>query len=130
MTAIESIIVGAVGIGLVAATSTPAFLTISKNLFSRKKDAGYRPLNGLYADGDGAATEESQKEFSTLIPRCLALVGSIIGLLLSIAAAVQATIHPHHALFIESWLTLASWVCKITQTVKFWLLTERYRHYY
>jgi len=107
MNSTESIIVGAVGIGFVAATSTPAFLTIGR------KDSGYRHVDGLYADGDGIATEESQQESSTLIPRCLALLGSIVGLLLSIAAAVLATIHPHHALFIESWLTLASWVCQL-----------------
>ncbi|MCJ1243793.1 hypothetical protein MMC30_000990, partial [Trapelia coarctata] len=109
MTSTESIIVGAVGIGLVAATSTPAFLTIGKSLFARRNDADDHHVDGLYADGDGVATEESQKAFSTLIPRCLALVGSITGLLLSVAAAVLATIHPHRALFMESWLTLASW---------------------
>jgi len=113
MSSSESIIVGSISLGLIAVTSTPALWTICKSLFLRKQDAGSHYVDGLYADGDGVATKESQKQFSTFIPRCLALVSSLVGLLLSIATAVLATIHPDHALFTESWLTLASWVSEV-----------------
>lgn len=113
MSANESVIVGSISLGLIAATSTPALWTICKSLFLRRKDAGYHYVDGLYADGDGVATRESQEQFSSFIPRCLALVASLIGLLLSIATAVLATIHPNQALFVESWLTLASWVGQV-----------------
>lgn len=115
MTSTASIVVGSVGLGLVAATSTPAFLTLYKTAFPRQREAGYQHVAGLYRDGDGVATEETQKQLSTLIPRCLALGGSVAGLLLAVAVAVLATIHPNHALFIESWLTLASWVRQVTR---------------
>lgn len=104
-----SIIVGSIGLGLVAATTIPAFLTIYKKLWPQKGN-GSRISHKLYEDGDGIATEKSQKEYSTIIPRTIALVGSIIGFLLSVAASVISTVQPDRALSIENWITFGSWV--------------------
>ena len=104
-----SIIVGSVGLGLVAATTIPAFLSIHKKFLPRKRN-GSQIAHELYEDGDGVATEKSQKEYSTIIPKTVGLVGSIIGFLLSVAVSVISTVQPDRVLFTENWITFGSWV--------------------
>ena len=120
MSETASIVVGALGLGLVAATSTPTFLAIFEKIHSLGKDSGYQHLDGLYEDEDGTATETTQQEFSTLVPRCLALLGSVVGLGLSLAAAIILstttavalnTDSEAHILFHQSWIIFGSWVC-------------------
>ena len=106
----SSIIVGSVGLTLVAATSTPALFTIYWKYNPRKAQT-YHEINGLYEDEDGAATEESQEKYSTIVPRILILTSSVVGLLVSIAASVLSTVHPGRALFVEGWITFGAWVC-------------------
>ena len=76
----------------------------------RRKGYGYQHGNALYQDEDGSATEKSQEEFSTIIPRSIALIASLGGLLVSIAASVLRTTDEGDILFIESWVTSGSWV--------------------
>ena len=109
MTERSSVIVGSVGFGLVALTSTPALLALYARV-RPQKDSGYQRVDALYEDGDGAATVATQKAFSTTVPRSLALLGSVVGLLLSVAAAVISTTHPGRALFVEGWVAFGSWV--------------------
>ena len=113
MTDLSSIIVGSVGLGLVVATTVPAAYANVRKFVPRKQGAEYHAVDALYQDGDGVATEKSQEEFSTLIPRCLALAGCLAGLGLSGAVAALATIRPENALLFEGWLAFASWVCEI-----------------
>lgn len=103
-----SIVVAAIGLGLLAAISIPTVISFNERIKRRKEFA--KDNNILYEDKDGVATEESQKKFSTIIPRSLSVTGSIIGSLLSIAEAVLRTSDPGRSLFIESWLVSASWV--------------------
>lgn len=103
-----SIVVAAIGFGLLAAASTPTVLTFNEKIKRRKEYAEDNKL--LYEDKDGVATEESQKRFQTIIPRSLSVTGSIIGSLLSVAEAVLRTSDPGRSRFIESWLVFASWV--------------------
>ena len=109
MTETASVIVGSVGLGLVALTTLPSLLSIYRKL-SPPKTSGYHDIDVLYEDGDGAATIDSQREFSTIVPRSLALVGSVLGFLFSVVAAVLNTVHHEGVLGIESWLTFGSWV--------------------
>ena len=104
-----SLIVGAVGLGLVGISSVPAIIGSHTRSFPRK-GSGYDEIHHLYEDGDGAATEQSQKSYSALIPRYLILTSAVIGLLLSIAASVLSTVHPGGDLVVENWLTFGSWV--------------------
>ena len=99
----NSLIVGAVGLGLVGISSVPALL----RLYGRRKGSNEEIQ---YVDEDGAATEESQKAFSAVIPRYLILASAVIGLLLSIAAAVLSTVRPSGIFFLESWLLVGGWV--------------------
>ena len=123
MSETASIVVGALGLGLVTVTATPTFLAILENIRSSRKDLGYQSFEGLYEDGDGTATETTQQEFSTLVPRCLALLGSVVGLGLSLAAAIILstttavtldTDSEAHTLFLQSWFIFGSWACVVS----------------
>lgn len=105
----NSLVVGAVGLGLVGISSVPAFLRLYTRSFPRK-GSDYDEIHKLYEDGDGTATEESEKTYSAVIPRYLILFSAVIGVLLSIAAAVLSAVHPGGPLSIENWLTFGSWV--------------------
>ena len=109
MTETASIGVGSVALGLVAVTSLPAFSSIYRKISPRKSSRDL-DVDVLYEDVDGTATGDSQREFSTIVPRSVALGGSLIGFLLAIAAAVLNTVDRNGVLFIESWLTFGAWV--------------------
>lgn len=106
-----SIVVAAIGLGLLAASVTPTVLSFNEKIKRRKELT--KDNNIPYEDEDGAATEESQKRFSSIIPRSLSVTGSIIGCLLSIAESVLRTLDSRRSLFIESWLVFASWVGQV-----------------
>lgn len=106
-----SIMVAALGLVLLAIASTPTVLTFIGKIKRRKRFAA--DDNIPYEDNDGTATEESQKKFSTIIPRSLSVTGSIVGCLLSLGEAVLRTSNHGRYLLIESWLVFASWVGRI-----------------
>ena len=102
-------VVGSVALGLVALTTLPSLLSVYRTL-SPRKTSGYHDVDVLYEDGDGTATVDSQRAFSTIIPRSCALGGSLIGFLFSVIAAVLNTVNHEGVLGVESWLTFGSWV--------------------
>ena len=93
--------------------TTPTLLRIYDRLRSRSKVNGYDDVHKLYEDEDGAATEETQKEFSAALPTYLALSSALIGCLASIINAVITTVPPIAGLSVESWIVLGSWVCEV-----------------
>ena len=107
----SSIVVGSVGISLVAAISIPALFSIYWK-FNPRKEQQYEDAQGRYEDEDGVATAESQEkfEYSTTLPKVLILASSVIGLLVSIAVAVLSTVHPGRTLFVASWINFGTWV--------------------
>ena len=111
----NSVIVAAIGLGFVGIASIPALLRIYRRS-SPRKGHSYDEIHNIYEDEDGTATEETQKNYSAVIPRYLILVCAVIGLLLSIATSVLSTTQPGGTLFIESWLTFGSWVGYIIVT--------------
>ena len=119
MSETASVVVGSVGLGLVALTTLPSVLSIYRRL-SPRKASEYLDVDVLYEDGDGAATIDSQRGYSTIIPRSLVLVGSIVGFLFSVVAAVLNTVNHEGVLGIESWLTFGSWVGMTIYS--FWVL--------
>ena len=108
----SSIVVGSVGLSLVAAISIPACLSIYKKISPRKGQQPSHDPKVFYEDGDGVATEASQKEFSTIVQRSLFLASSIVGILLSIAVSVLHTQQSSGTLIVECWLTFGAWVWK------------------
>ena len=109
MSKASSIVVGSVGLGLVAAISIPAYFSIYTKVRPHKGHTSHDP-KVFYEDGDGVATEDSQKDFSTIVQRSLFLASSVIGFLLSIAVSILHTQDSNGALVIESWLTFTAWV--------------------
>ena len=119
----QSIVVGAVGLGVVGLCTAPALISIYQRLGGRKAYA-YRDGNTLYQDEDGTATEKSQQEFSTVIPRSMALIAALGGLLVSTAASVLRTRSSEDVSMVESWLAFGSWVGrKCSMSARWCLLT-------
>ena len=92
---------------------TPTLVRIFDRVRSRSKANGYDDVHKLYEDEDGAATEETQKEFSVTLSTYLALSSALVGCLASIANAVITTVPSIASLGVESWLILGSWVCEV-----------------
>ncbi|MCJ1322534.1 hypothetical protein MMC15_007883 [Xylographa vitiligo] len=116
MTETASVVVGSVALGLVALTTLPSLLSVYRTL-SPRKTSGYHDVDVLYEDGDGTATVDSQRAFSTIIPRSCALGGSLIGFLFSVIAAVLNTVNHEGVLGVESWLTFGSWALLLLQSL-------------
>ena len=111
MSATLSTVVASISLAFVVATSIPAFLAIFKSLRVRKSIVGDNVnSDGLYEDKDGLASQESQQEFSTVTQRVLILVGTFVGLFLSVALAVFNTTRSESLLQTESWVKLGCWV--------------------
>lgn len=93
--------------------TTPTLLRIYDRPRSRSKVNGYDDVHRLYEDEDGAATEETQKEFSVALPIYLALSSALIGCLAAVTNAVITTVPPIASLGVESWVILGNWVCEV-----------------
>lgn len=105
------LVVGVVALGLIAVAATPAFVNISSILWRRRSEI-YTRLEKLYEDEDGAASAESQDKQSTAI-QCFTLATStVVGFLVSTAAAAHCTdLQKKHTRFcMRNWLSFASWV--------------------
>ncbi len=100
----------------------PTLLRIFDRVRSRSKVYTYDDVYKLYEDEDGAATEETQKEFSVALPTYLALSSAIIGFLASVTNAVITTILPILSLCTESWLMFGCWVQKLSVYVRSMLI--------
>ena len=103
------IIGGGIGLFLVFCLSSPSLLALYRRIRPGKA-ARYEPLDGLYEDDDGTAILETQRRFSTLIPRVVALTAATFGFLSAASCAVLITIDSAKGPLIESWLRTASWV--------------------
>ncbi|KAL8702180.1 MAG: hypothetical protein Q9201_004535 [Fulgogasparrea decipioides] len=107
-----SITVGSIALSLISTLTIPATVATVKKLQSPTRD-GYGNLKKLYEDEDGVATTASEKTFSAALSVYFILAGSFLGLIISLATAIQSTIH--HAHVIESWLAFGSWVLLLFQ---------------
>lgn len=105
--------------------TTPTLLRIYDRLRSRSKVNGYDDVHKLYEDEDGAATEETQKEFSAALPTYLALSSALIGCLASIINAVITTVPPIAGLSVESWVISGCWVCEVLSLYARSMLIDR-----
>ena len=103
------IVVGSLGLAVVLAISTPALLTFYRK-FDPDRHPDYQPIGDFYEDEDGKASEESQKKFSTFLPRLIVLVASMLGGLISIVKAVLETSFSSADRAVDEWLRFASWV--------------------
>lgn len=71
---------------------------------------GRKAQTEIYEDKDGKSTPEASKAFTTNIPRAILLILSIVGLGLSVALAVLATLKQGSAFVPDIWITVGAWV--------------------
>ncbi|KAJ3577184.1 hypothetical protein NPX13_g3383 [Xylaria arbuscula] len=110
----ELLTYSSLGLGIVAAFSTPAVVHLVKQIRNRtSKTEGYE-------DKDGQASEESVKAFSNKFPKVAVLILAVIGLCISIAIAILTTVSPRgegDGLFLENWLAAPAWALLTFQAV-------------
>ncbi|KAL2038338.1 hypothetical protein N7G274_008987 [Stereocaulon virgatum] len=110
-------IAGSITLIVVFILTIPTFLNVLGDVRSKfqakEYDDGHRP----YEDEDGAATEESQKEFSTAIPKYFTLASSIIGFLASATTAVITSVTSIKAIYLKDWLLSGSWSLLLIETL-------------
>jgi hypothetical protein len=92
-------------IALLTTTSIVRVLRHRQSLTASKKQTQ------RYEDKDGVATEESQKAYSVKVQNILATLISVIGLGVSLAGAVRATLTGTN--LISGWLHASLWVCYV-----------------
>lgn len=106
-----SLIAHAVGVGVIAFSTVPSVLHLGQKAGSSKPVQ----YNKLYEDKDGAATPESEAEYSVKWPRIVASIGISLGIVCSIALSVLSTLH-HVKVSVsgvtlaEDWATSSAWV--------------------
>ncbi|KAL9596849.1 MAG: hypothetical protein Q9219_005519 [cf. Caloplaca sp. 3 TL-2023] len=118
----DATLASSIALGLTGLFSVPA-LVVSIKRFSSRRRSGYDELEKLYEDEDGVATALSQKRFATAWLLYLVLGGASLGLCLSIATAVQSTVHSPAGRDAHEWFHVASWAFLLFQSVT--LLRER-----
>ncbi|WYZ44130.1 hypothetical protein EsH8_VII_000566 [Colletotrichum jinshuiense] len=102
-------------LGVVALTSVPALKGLVKQLRSHK------PKDHFYEDKDGKSTTESSAAFSNRWPKTLIFTFAFLGLAVSLANSVLATLSLHtgkyDGLFVAEWLATGIWILLALQAV-------------
>jgi hypothetical protein len=93
------------GLSVIGLCSLPALVGLFLQL-SRKE----KKKNEIYEDGDGKATPESVKAFSTKTPKALIVLFGLLGAAISIVLAVLSTGAEGAPVPLENWLTAGAWV--------------------
>lgn len=95
----------AAGLAVVGLTGLPGLFAILSQIRNRT------PKDNFYEDLDGKATPESIAAFSNKKPKTAILLLSILGVGLSVAVSVLATLNPtRDDLLLPNWLYTATWV--------------------
>lgn len=106
-----SAIVGLVALILVSLITGSTFYGLFKVVESRINANSPEDSHDLYADGDGEATEDSQKAFSVAVPQYIALSSCIVGLAAATAGAVKVSVETERTnLLVENWSIFFCWV--------------------
>ena len=99
-----SLATSAVGLGVIGLLSLPSTLSLNAQLRGRQAQSD------VYEDKDGKSTLEATKTFTNKTPRAIVLVLSVIGLGLSVALAVLATLGQGNGFVVDSWIGVGAWV--------------------
>jgi len=98
-----TLIAAGISLGFVALCSLPA----AKSILLQPRHRNVRL--SFYQDEDGSSPPEAIATYSTVVPKALILIFSLVGSALSIVLAVHRPRHIHDV-WIEAWLNVASWV--------------------
>ena len=107
-----SLAASAAGVGVIGLLSLPGALSLVSQL-----RGGHHPAQGeVYEDKDGKSTPEATRAFTTKVPRAIVLLISVVGLGLSVALAVLATLERGSGFVADSWIVVGAWVRKCQRT--------------
>lgn len=101
--------------GLVILFTIPSFSRLARSSAGSKKSNRAIHLRDVYEDKDGAATEDSEEEYSDVLQKRFFTVTAIAGFAASISSGVFSTIwssglFPQKVLAIVDWLNVSIWV--------------------
>lgn len=105
----DATLAGSIALGLTGLSTIPTLIVSVKELGSVRKDRSER-LEKPYEDEDGVATASSKGTFSAELSVYALLGGTLLGLSLSIATAVQSSVKSTHDQYVPQWLGFVSWV--------------------
>lgn len=94
---------------LIAVIATPAVLRTFKSLTLQKRKTDSE-VKTLYEDEDGVATEQSQNQYSSTLPRYVLLASMMVGLSIALGDSVYSSVHSDGGLLVQCWITFGSWV--------------------
>ena len=99
---------------IIDAVSTACVLALAAQTWWKFKKSSVNEHQKLYEDEDGAATEDSQKEYLSIVRILKYAVIALwsVGCLLSLSAAVLATTATSTGLSLD-WFAFASWVSRL-----------------
>ena len=99
---------------VVDAVSTVLILALAAQTWWRFRKSSVNENQKLYEDEDGAATEDSQKEYLSIVRNLKYAVIALwsVGCLLSLSEAVLTTTATSAGLSLD-WFAFASWVSKL-----------------
>lgn len=110
---------------LVGFLGLPSYVSLGQRFGPSRRN--YSPVDSIYEDEDGRASEDTQRQFSTLVPRVIALLAVLAGWIAALALAVLktvglVTVQPSKET--ASWLLTVAWTLLVIQGVS--IYTERY----
>jgi hypothetical protein len=105
-----SIAVAVIALSLIVACSTLSIWRVFRRVSPSHTKPRYQPISERYEDEDGTATEESEAAYSYQLPRVLALLVALAGLVDSLILCVIITWSSNSTLEVENWLQSAVWV--------------------
>ena len=88
----------------------PSIYSISRRVYSGRKNIIIESTSKSYEDEDGVATEEAITVYSATIPKYIALASTLTGLVVNIITNVYTVVQPDARLHLEYWFTFGSWV--------------------
>lgn len=110
-----AIVLAAICTGLVVLFTLPSVSRLGRASTGWKKSNGPIHLRDVYEDEDGVATEESEEEYSDVLPKRIFYMAAVAGFATSVTSAVLSTIwsSSHFAQPFMSaidWLNVSIWV--------------------
>lgn len=98
-----SIVIGGIGVGLIAITTIPSVKALVKNVNQNKRQC-YPQIGIIYEDKDGRPTEEAAAAYSDTVQKTLVYSFTVLGFITCTTSAVLSTVEIPSPLLVENWL--------------------------
>ncbi|EPS42193.1 hypothetical protein H072_3924 [Dactylellina haptotyla CBS 200.50] len=100
-------------------TIISAFLLAPKayGVLDKRKREGAIRLTELYEDEDGAATEETEKEYSVRLQKIIVFLAAAAGTGCSYSSSLRSMMHEDFSFIIGWWVYTAAWTLMLLQSI-------------